>query len=198
MDLSLSGQSRHTEGRNHATHSGRDTWVDALVASPRCPLLNPCSHSLLPMSAFGQFTAGTLSRVSSARCGVAPRPLLVSFHRRATQSGISFLVFDRARNLTPDLPLSSLAVRHEPPCGCSLLVPRAARLWRASVSDRPEQFSINRLRFVGPKQARIDRLRYRRLRSPATGFLRRLTAPMTDAGTHPGTRKLLPSASFAM
>jgi hypothetical protein len=34
----------------------------------------------------------------------------VSFHRGATQSGILFLVFDRASNRTPDLPLSSLAV----------------------------------------------------------------------------------------
>jgi len=41
--------------------------------------------------------------------------------------------FDRASNRSPDLPLSSLAVGHEPPSGCSLSVPCAARLWRASV-----------------------------------------------------------------
>ena len=41
--------------------------------------------------------------------------------------------FDRASNRAPGLPLSSLAVGREPSQGCPHSVPRAARLWRASV-----------------------------------------------------------------
>ncbi len=41
--------------------------------------------------------------------------------------------FDRVSNRAPGLPLSSLAVGREPPQGCSHSVPRAGRLWRASV-----------------------------------------------------------------
>src|SRR5262245_53577161 len=42
-----------------------------------------------------------------------------------------------------------------------------------------------------PKQARINRLRYRRLGRPATGFGRRPPAPLTEAGRASRDRKAL-------
>jgi len=71
------------------------------------------------------------------------------------------------------------------------------RLARVGRIDRSNRASID-FGVVGLKQARINRLRYRRLGRHATGFRRRPPARLPRRGGHPGTGRLLPPPSFAM